>query len=57
MTVACEACAYFDYDDALDDYLCTALLDEDEYIRLLEHGGACPYFRPGDDYELVRHQN
>lgn len=57
MTGSCEACAFFDYDEAVGEYLCTAYLDEDEYIRLLERGGACPYFRPGDDYELVRHQN
>ncbi|MDO5142074.1 MAG: DUF6472 family protein [Eubacteriales bacterium] len=53
----CEDCAYQVYDDALDEYVCEAYLDEDEFCRLLQHGGACPYFRPGDDYALVRHQN
>lgn len=57
MTGTCEDCVYNVYDDEMDEYICEAYLDEDEFYRLLQHGGACPYYRSGDDYELVRHQN
>ena len=57
MTGTCEDCAYNDYDDEMDEYVCEAYLDEDEFYRVQTCGGACPYYRSGDDYELVRHQN
>lgn len=57
MTGTCEDCVYNVYNDEMDEYICEAYLDEDEFYRLLQRGGACPYYRSGDDYELVRHQN
>ena len=45
------------YHDEMDEYVCEAYLDEDEFYRVQTCGGACPYYRSGDDYELVRHQN
>ncbi len=53
----CESCAFSVYDDELGDYVCEAYLDEDEYVRLLRTDGPCPYYRSGDEYELVRRQN
>lgn len=57
MTGTCEDCAYSVYDDMLNEYVCEAYLDEDEFYRLSQSNGPCPYYRSGDDYELVRHQN
>lgn len=57
MTGTCDDCVYNTYDDETDEAICDAYIDEDELFRLLERGGACPYYRSGDDYELVRHQN
>lgn len=57
MTNICDECAYNVYDDEMDEYFCGAYLDEDEYFRAMQHGKTCPYYRPGDDYALVRHQN
>nr|WP_297179851.1 DUF6472 family protein [uncultured Agathobaculum sp.] len=57
MTGTCEDCAYSAYDDVLGEYVCEAYIDEDEFYRLTQTGGPCPYYRPGDDYALVRHQN
>ena len=57
MTGTCEDCAYNVYDDEMDEYVCEAYLDEDEFYRVQTCGGACPYYRSGADYELVRHQN
>ena len=54
MTGNCDDCAYNVYDD---EYVCEAYLDEDEFYRLMSSGKSCPYYRSGDDYELVRHQN
>lgn len=57
MAGTCEDCAYSVFDDTLGEYVCEAYLDEDEFYRLTQTGGSCPYYRPGDDYALVRHQN
>ena len=57
MTGNCDDCAYNVYDDEMDEYVCEAYLDEDEFYRLMSSGKSCPYSRWGDDYELVRHQN
>ncbi|MBO5495007.1 MAG: hypothetical protein J5964_04730 [Eubacterium sp.] len=55
----CEKCWYNEYDEENDEDFCSLVLDEDEYVRLLEESGkTCRYFRPtGDDYEIVRKQN
>ena len=53
----CEECAYFDYDDELESYICTMDLDEDEMERFLRGAtGACPFYRRGDDYQTARRQ-
>ena len=57
MTSNCDGCLYYTYDSVLDEYLCTAYLDEDEFYRLTQRTDPCPYYRPGDDYALVRRQN
>ena len=39
MTGTCEDCAYSVYDDTLDEYVCEAYLDEDEYYHLTQSNG------------------
>nr|WP_297174635.1 DUF6472 family protein [uncultured Agathobaculum sp.] len=51
MVASCNSCVYNVYDDELDEYACEAYLDEDEYCRLLQNGGICPYYRAGDNYQ------
>jgi len=54
----CESCVYFDYDDELDDYVCTVNLDEDEALDFISgRNNACPYYRFYDEYKSVRKQN
>ncbi len=54
----CEDCAHYNYDDYYDLYICEMDLDEDETEKFLHGAYAdCPYYRSGDDYALVRHQN
>ena len=53
----CEMCAYFTYDEDLEYYVCEADLDEDDYVRFLQgRSSSCPFYRPGDEYLVVRHQ-
>ncbi len=54
----CDMCANYCYDEEFDEYYCDINLDEDEYMRFLTSSNTnCPYFRNGDEYEVVKHQN
>ena len=54
----CEDCEYYDYDERYNEYYCKMSLDEDEAERFAAgHTGACPYFKPYDEYMSVRKQN
>lgn len=60
MDSLCEKCWYNTYDEEQDEYFCSLVLDEDEYVRLLQNysNKSCRYFRPdGGEYEIVRRQN
>ena len=53
----CETCAYYAYDEEYEEYFCTADLDEDDTMRLLqEERRQCPFWRNADEYAVVRHQ-
>ena len=41
MTGTCDDCAYNVYDDEMDEYVCEAYLDEDEFYRLMQTGKNC----------------
>ena len=41
MTGNCDDCAYNVYDDEMDEYVCEAYLDEDEFYRLMSSGKSC----------------
>ncbi|MCI9483838.1 MAG: hypothetical protein HFH27_05205 [Clostridiaceae bacterium] len=56
MDMACEQCLNGFYDEEFDEYACTMLLDEDEFLRVMQ-SETCPYFRAGDEYSIVRKQN
>ncbi len=55
----CENCAYYSYDEEYEEYVCDAyMMDEDDYVKLMNGSKkACPYYRDGDEYRVVRHQN
>lgn len=60
MDSLCEECRWFVCDENSGEEYCNALLDEDEYARLVQgaDGKACRYFCPDSgDYEIVRRQN
>lgn len=55
---SCDTCAFLAYDEDFEEYLCSIDMDEDDWARLLEsERNACPYYRNGDEYAVVRHQN
>lgn len=54
----CEMCINFAYDEEYDCMMCVIDMDEDEYMSLISNKrSACPYFRRGDEYTVVRKQN
>ena len=57
MASSCEFCANYMFDEEEESYFCDVNLDEDEYYRFISSGyKECPYFKSGDEYELVKHQ-
>jgi len=54
----CENCMNYYYDDEYEEYCCGISMDEDEYYRInYSERKICPYFRPGDEYTIVKKQN
>ena len=54
---SCDMCAYLMYDEEYEDYVCDVNMDEDEMSRLYSDSHyACPYYKNGDEYRVVRKQ-
>ena len=54
---SCESCAFYAYDEEYEYYVCDADLDEDEMYAFLKGTDfACPFYRYGDEYAVVRKQ-
>ena len=54
----CDMCAYYDYDEEWEEYVCAMNMDEDEAVRYYSGGHQnCPYFRFYDEYKIVQKQN
>ena len=53
----CDYCLYYEYDEDYECYTCSKDLDEDEMVHFLQGKTfACPFFRNGDEYLIVRKQ-
>ena len=58
MQTNCEDCMNYYYDEEYECCACAMDLDEDEMYRFVYgKNDACPYYRRGDDYTIVRKQN
>ncbi|MDO4286581.1 MAG: DUF6472 family protein [Eubacteriales bacterium] len=58
MASKCDDCLYFTYDEEFGYSVCEQDLDEDEMRHFIQDTfDHCPYYRPGDEYSVVRHQN
>ncbi|MDP4133616.1 MAG: DUF6472 family protein [Bacillota bacterium] len=54
----CNDCAYYQYDDDTECYVCEINLDEDEIERFMAGSKkSCPYFKFYDEYKMVEKQN
>lgn len=54
----CDICMNYEYDEEYDCYVCGMDLDMDEAERFITFSFKdCPYFRPGDEYTIVKKQN
>lgn len=57
MATNCDFCAYNEYDEADESYYCSVNMDEDDMARFLSSNyKECPYYKSGDEYQVVRHQ-
>jgi len=57
----CDTCAYFQWDDEEEDFICEADVDEDDLARMMQEPSfrrhsRCPYWVKDDEYAVVRHQ-
>lgn len=53
----CEECMNYAYDEDYECYVCAMNLDEDEFCKFMSGKFSdCPYYRPGDEYTIVRKQ-
>ena len=56
-TIDCENCMYYEFDEEAEGYICTVYMDEDEMARYVQYKHKrCPYFRSGDEYQIVQKQ-
>ena len=57
MQTSCDFCAYNEYDENDEEYYCSVNMDEDHIARFVPtNHKACPFFKSGDEYLVVRHQ-
>ena len=53
----CDYCLYYEYDEEYECYTCSKDLDEDEMAHFMRgESFACPFYRNGDEYLVVRKQ-
>ncbi len=60
VTNPCDVCMNYEYNDETDSYECVLEidLDMDDYERSLRGDRVeCPFFKFGDEYNIVRKQN
>ena len=58
MATSCETCAYYEYDEYFECYVCAVNLDEDDMQKFLSGNTFdCPYWQSDDEYAIVRKQN
>lgn len=54
---SCDSCMNYEYDEEYECYVCEVSLDEDEMVRFVSDTFYnCPYYRLGDEYQIVKKQ-
>ena len=58
MASKCDECVNYEYDEDYESYVCLANLDEDDMAKFISGNyNECPFYRPSDEYTIVRKQN
>ena len=58
MASKCDECVNYEYDEDYESYVCLANLDEDDMAKFISGNyNECPFYRPGDEYTIVKKQN
>ena len=56
----CDTCSNCVWDEELEEYVCLADIDEDDYARMMQeefgHHERWPFWQSDDEYAVVRHQ-
>lgn len=53
----CESCMYYSFYADTGDAYCTAAFDEDDIAVLLyRKKSVCPFYRGGNEYDIVKKQ-
>ena len=53
---SCDTCEFFVWDEFMQENVCGASLDEDEYYRMVS-SSRCPFYKFYDEYKTVQRQN
>lgn len=57
MSVICETCANYEYDEYCECYVCAVSLDEDDMLKFLSGNTSdCAFWQNGDEYAVVKMQ-
>ncbi|MCQ2462613.1 MAG: DUF6472 family protein [Clostridia bacterium] len=55
---SCDYCLNNEYDEELDDYVCSVEMDMDDMERFsYSQNRECPFFRINNEYKIVERQN
>ena len=52
----CTTCEYYVWDEFMQENVCGANLDEDEFYRMVS-SSRCPFYKFYDEYKTVQRQN
>lgn len=56
-SIDCENCMHYEYDEDYESYVCSVYMDEDDVARYAQQKNKrCPFFRAGDEYQIVKKQ-
>ena len=57
VTLSCDNCVHYVYNEDYESYECLVSVDEDEYYSIVTgEYGSCPYYRNDDEYGVVKKQ-
>ena len=52
----CDTCEFYNWDENMQENVCTANRDEDEFYRMMT-SRKCPFYKYYNEYKSVQKQN